>query len=368
MKTKAYYVGLTGSNYDVGKKLANIVKEMPDGGKSYKIPKVIFSKQEIVKITKLFDEFCPGINEEIQGFADTFEVKVENVLYYAMTYLKPGCSIMTLLPSLTFDKHTLIARNYDMGDKTDEMTFCTTRIKGKYAHIGSSMILFGRGDGINDKGLSVVQSSAGMPVGQFEFMKKPAIVGLQFWAVIRAILENCVTVDEALALIRDMPIAYNINLILCDKKGNAALFETLDGNKAVKKIDASTKDQFLCATNHVVLPELQHFEEKKMKNSHVRYELINKTLKNNSNITKEDLKNLLSKKYPEGLSCNYYEDFFGTLRSMIFDSTEVAAYVRFGSSGLNAWHKFDFNNDVEYDVYEVDLKKERCLPDFYKLI
>ncbi len=368
MKTKAYYMNLAGSNYEVGKKLGTIAKTLPDGGESYKIPKTIFSKEESCEISRLFDEFCPGINEETQGFADALETPVENILYYTMTYLKPGCSTMVALPSLTFDNHTLVARNYDMSDEADEMTFCTTRIKGKYAHIGSSMILFGRGDGINDQGLSVVQGSAGMPVGQFEFMRKPAVVGLQFWAVIRAILEQCSTVQEALALVKDMPIGYNINLILSDKRGNAALFETLDGNKAVKKIDAFTKEQFLCATNHVVLPELQHLEEKKMKHSVIRYELINNTLKNSSNIKKEDLKSLLSKKYPEGLSCNYYADFFGTLRSMILDSTEVAAYVRFGSAGLNNWHRFDFNNDVESEVYEVNLKKERCLPDFYELI
>ncbi len=368
MKTNAYYMNLTGSNYDVGKKLGFITKILPGAGECYKTSEAIFSKKEICEISRLFDEFCPGINEEIAGFADAIETPIENILYYTMTYLKPGCSGMAILPSMTEDKHTLVARNYDMSDEADEMTFCTTRIEGKHAHIGSSMILFGRGDGINDQGLVAVQTSNGMPVGEFEFMRKPAIVGLQFWAVIRAILEQCSTVNEALALMKDMPIAYNINLILSDKKGNAALFGTLDGHKAVKKIDASTKEQFLCATNHVVLPEFKHFEEKKMKNSVIRYELINNTLKNNSNIKKEDLKNLLSKKYPEGLSCNYYEDFFGTLRSMILDSTEAAAYVRFGSADLNNWRRFDFNNDVESDVYEVNLKKERCLPDFYELV
>ncbi len=66
---------------------------------------------------------------------------------------------------------------------------------------------------------------------QFRWFEKPAIVGLQFWAVIRYLLENCKDVDEALEYLKDMPIAYNINLLLADKSGNIALVETLDGKK-----------------------------------------------------------------------------------------------------------------------------------------
>ncbi|WP_242975156.1 C45 family autoproteolytic acyltransferase/hydolase [Anaerovirgula multivorans] len=156
---------------------------------------------------KLFDEFCPGINEEIAGFADELNIPTIQVLYYAMSYLRPGCSQMTVLPSKTKNGHTLLGRNYDFDDKMEEMTFSTTRIKGKYARIGSSIMQFGRGDGMNEHGLAVSQTSAGLPVGNFEFAVKPAIVGLQFWAVIRSVLENCKDVDEAIQWTKQMPIA-----------------------------------------------------------------------------------------------------------------------------------------------------------------
>lgn len=47
MKTKAYYMNLTGSHYEVGNYLGNIVKALPDAGESYKIEETIFSKKEI---------------------------------------------------------------------------------------------------------------------------------------------------------------------------------------------------------------------------------------------------------------------------------------------------------------------------------
>jgi predicted choloylglycine hydrolase len=180
---------------------------------------------------RLFDEFCPGLNDEIEGFAEELKIPSAEVFYYAMTYLRPGCSQMAVLPSLTENGHTLLARNYDFNDAVDDLTLYTTRIEGKYAHIGSSVVQFGRLDGLNEHGLAVSQTSAGLPVGNFEFAAKPAIIGLQFWAVIRSVLENCRNVEEAIQWTKEMPIAYNINLMAADPAGRAAQSKASTGKK-----------------------------------------------------------------------------------------------------------------------------------------
>ena len=81
-------------------------------------------------------------------------------------------------------------------------------------------------------------------------------------------------VEEALQTLEDMPIAYNINLILADKEGNAALFETLDGVKAFRKIDDTTEQQYLHSTNHAHLQEIINLEPMAMKHSVCRYNYI----------------------------------------------------------------------------------------------
>lgn len=367
-KTNAYYTKLEGSNYEIGRKLGEDIKKIPELLNQCILPRGTFSKNELDEINKIFNEFCPGINEEIIGFSEVLKIPVEQVMYYAYTYLKPGCSQMVVLPSITKDKHILLGRNYDMSDKQDELSMYITKVKNKYAHIGSAMVLFGRGDGMNEQGLAVSQSSIGIPVGATAPFTKPKITGLQFWAVIRTLLEQCKNVNEVLSLAKEMPISYNINLLIADKEGNAALLETLDGHKEVKFINAETEEKFLCATNHAVLPGIKKYESLKMRNSLVRYELINNFLGKASNIKKEDLKNILSRKYPEGLSCNYYDDYFGTLRGMIFDPMEGTIDIRFGSADLNEWHKFDFNDIVDTKVYEVKLERERCLQEFFELI
>ncbi|GAA0741056.1 C45 family peptidase [Clostridium oceanicum] len=365
---KAYYYELEGTNYEVGKILGEKVKAIPQFVEMQKMGKSPFSKEEEIQITKMFDEYCPGINEEIQGFTDALGIDRFRAIYYFMSYLKPGCSQMAVLPKKTENNHVLLARNYEFNDKMEELTLCTTKIKGKYAHIGTSMMQFGRGDGMNECGLGVSQTSAGMPVGNFKEARKPAIVGLQFWVVIRSLLENCKDVNEAIAYVEKMPIAYNINLLVADKKGNVALIETLDGRKAIKSISADTKEQFLCSTNHVHLEELKKFEPKSMKNSVVRYNLINKYLNEKEIVTKDNLKTFLSTMYPKGLCCHYYEDFFGTLRGMVFDLNDGSLDVCFGSTALNHWHTFKIGNKEKNLEYEVKIVRDKSPKDFYELI
>lgn len=73
--------------------------------------------------------------------------------------------------------------------------------------------------------------------------------------------------DEAILWTRNMPIAFNIYMLVVDKSGDAALIESFNGIKAVKKIDALSKEQFICSTNHVHLPELEAYTPKSMNNS-----------------------------------------------------------------------------------------------------
>lgn len=368
MEKQAYHILLEGSSYEAGRTLGTICRKTPGLSDAMRIRETFIAKQDEKKMYKLFDEFCPGINEEIVGFADELNIPAIQVLYYAWTYLRPGCSQMAVLPSKTINGHTLLARNYDFNDQVEEMTLSTTRINGKYAHIASSMLLFGRTDGMNEHGLAVSQTSAGIPVGNFEFAAKPAIVGLQFWAVIRSVLENCKNVDEAIQWTQQMPIAYNINLLVADKSGCAALIESFNGTKAVNKIDTFAKEQFICSTNHVHLPQLKSYAPMSMKNSLERYKIICDTLDGKEQISPEDLKRLLSTKYPDGLCCHFYNEYFGTLRSIVFDTNDGTVDVCFGSPALNRWHCFKIRDEVRQAVYPIQLERENAPADFYVMV
>ena len=368
MDRQAQHIILKGSNYEVGRAMGSYCASIPELVNAMKATDFFLSKQEEEQMYKLFDKFCPGINEEIEGFAEELKIPTTQVLYYSMSYLRPGCSQMAVLPSKTNNRHTLLARNYDFNDKMDQMTLSTTKINGRYAHIGSSTIQFGRMDGMNEHGLAVSQTSAGLPVGNFEFAFKPAIVGLQCWAVIRSVLENCVNVAAVIQWTKQMPIAYNINLLAADTNGRAVLIESFNGNKAIKEITAETNEQFLCSTNHVILPELKSYAPVSMKNSIERYKLICDKLNGKEKIYSEDLKQLLSANYPDGLCCHFYDEFFGTLRGMVFDVNDGTVDVCFGSPALNNWYTFRISDDAQQVEYPFKVEREKAPANFFAMI
>ena len=88
---------------------------------------------------------------------------------------------------------------------------------------------------------------------------------------------------------------------------------------AIKQIGSGGQQRYLHATNHILFPEMKQYEPKAMKHSIRRQEYVRQYLDAADGITEEDLKVLLLDKYPDGLCCHYYEDFFGTTKSMVMD-------------------------------------------------
>ena len=308
------------------------------------------------------------MNEELEGFAEEFSSSPDKLVFYSWTYLISGCSHASILPSLTDNNHPLVLRSYDLNERSDDMMLFYIQPVDKYSYYRFSVLLFGASEGINEYGLCVTQSSCGIPVGNLKGMKKPVINGLQFWVVIRAILEQCRTVDQSLRLIKSMPIAYNINLIIADASGESALVEIYNGKFACKKIDSKSKDQFICATNHIVMDELIDDEKLKLLHSKIRLDLMNETLSKTNKIDKKSVKSLLSKKYPDGLTCHNYKKYFGTLRSMIFDLKEKSIEVCFGSPQVSDWHRFDFNKNTQSEIFNARIIYEKYSKDFIRMV
>lgn len=368
-KVKEILKNYEGTSYQIGEQIGTWVLSNPSLLQTVLLPPKTYSEIKLQEIKELLDQYCSGINEEIRGFADTLHIEIEQVLFYAMTYLERGCSLMAISPNKTRDHHTLMARNYDFNHQMEEMCFAYTNVTGKYRHIASTLNLFGRCDGMNEHGLSVCKASIGLPVGNFEGGQKAGKTGFSFWIVVRSILENCRTVREALEWATNASIGYNMNLLLADST-EIALFECIDGHTAYKSVKHFSNDSdsnFLSATNHILLPELKQYETMKIENSVIRNNNIMSFLTNHENISKEELKKLLSTSYPEGLCCHYYADFFGTLRSMIFDIDSKKIEIAFGSPKENKWHSFSVGKLPEKQI-EVSLPVEKPTDDFYKIV
>lgn len=319
------------------------------------------SVAHVEKTMKLFDRYCPYLNEEIKGFADSLGVSPENIVYYSFSGGgDSNCSHFAVLPNKTSDGHFYVGRSYEWNTE-DELRLITLKTKGLNASFGFSLLLFGRFDGMNQHGLCVTMSNA-----------VPCVVpdeeGLRFWVVIRLILDKCSTVDEAVELINELPVSSYCNLIIADRYNNAVLAEISNSTKTYKRITPETEASYLCSTNHYTLDGMQGFIRNRMKHSVDRYDAMDRVLGSEGKIEREELKSILSRRYPEGLACHYYEDVLGTLWSMLFDVTKAEADICFGSPVFNKWHTFNFDCSPGVTEYKALFAFEDSNPGMWKKI
>ena len=70
MKLKSKYIKVAGTNYEVGKAMGEICKASPQFLELSQIKEDIYTKEEMKVVRTLFDKYCQGINEEIEGFSE----------------------------------------------------------------------------------------------------------------------------------------------------------------------------------------------------------------------------------------------------------------------------------------------------------
>jgi predicted choloylglycine hydrolase len=367
-KVQFRHVVLKGSAYQIGRQEAEFIKSDPAAVGYFTSGMKMPIRTDMKTVMEPFRRYCPSVLDEIAGFAEGLHATQESIVYLAATWLqRPGCSHLAVLPRMTASGHTLVARSYDFSENMDDLSLVSTSVDGKYAHIGFSTMLFGRCDGMNEHGLSVTMSAGGIPVGNAPGQPAPIRNGLQFWVLVRALLEECRTVDEAEQVIRDFPTGGNPILIVADPSGKAIAAECYGAERGGRRIDSASSMPYLWAANHFIEQEMQIHSSPRMANSIRRGEIMDEFLqKMGGKVTKENLKGLLSKPYPDGLCCHYYPDFFGTLHSLVFDLDERTAEISFGSPAVNEWRTFTLS-DQKPGEYEVLLPQEKAEPDFMRM-
>ncbi len=355
---------LEGTAYEVGKLQGENLGRNPEAAKFFTSPlpeRGPMTPQESEAALKFFAIHFPGLNEEIHGFADALGARPEQVVYYAFTYQAGGhCSHFAVLPSLSVDGHVRVGRSYEFNHTQTDMRLVTTRVQGYAAHTGFSEVLFGRDDGLNEHGLCVTMS-AGAPMAPTE----PG--GCMFWALVRTVLDRCATVDEAIDLVQSIPISFNLNLILADRSGQAALMEIACSHRAVKRIGAGTPEQMIIATNHYNQPEMKPYDLGRMWNSMLRYRAVQTRLEAmGSQVTPQGMRAILSDLIPQGVCCHHYTDYLGTLWSEVIDVTGGTLEVCFGAPTHNPWHTFDLHSPAGLTEYPVQLPDRQADPSFWR--
>ncbi|MHA2136218.1 MAG: C45 family autoproteolytic acyltransferase/hydrolase, partial [Candidatus Thorarchaeota archaeon] len=280
---KFYHLIVEGADYEIGTQLADYVKGRPDGAEAKKVytsGKLDLKKtgfKDFPSLMSHLGKYAPGVVDEIQGFADRLDSSPEKVPFLTWTIMsasKGNCSQLAALSPITDNQHIYAARTYEWTTEED-LVLCTTRRKGKASHIGFTSSLHGRYDGLNEHGLFVSMTGAGI----FNVPLKSS--GFFCCVAIREVLESCRSVGEGLDLLRTFPLGGHFNLILADKNDHAAVVEFADGDVEVQETSATDSEPYVYSVNHYKLPTIEKHNELNcgiISHSKMRQELITKTV------------------------------------------------------------------------------------------
>ncbi len=119
-----------------------------------------------------------------------------------------GCSQIALT-----SPEPVLVRSYDYDPRLFEGVVASTNHSGRRRVLGTSDCLWGLLDGMNEDGLAVSLTYGGRPGSG---------AGFGIPLVLRALLEECGDVGEAVARVRTIPVAQAYNLTFLDASGAAA--------------------------------------------------------------------------------------------------------------------------------------------------
>ncbi len=354
MKQRFTYQVMEGEALAVGREEARALKKVapgaipfftnPLGGDASRL-----AEAEI--LLRMTEEWCPGLVPEIEGFAKELGALPESVVWYTATIPRSGhCSHFAVLPDRSASGNVICGRSYEWSLE-DEFTLRTVRVDGHYGHTGFGVFVFGRYDGINEKGLWV-SMSAGDPRPDRPL---PSNRGFRFWALLRTILDRASSVDEAVEIASAFPLAFDLNLIVADRLGRAALIEKGPETQAVKRAETGV----LSSANHYSLPGPRDAQPDIFKHSDLRARYLEKSLAEGK-LSVDDAKRILSAPMPDGVVAHYYKDYFGTLWSACADLSTGSFEVCFGATDVpaNAFRSFRPDDPVGMTTFEAELPDE----------
>jgi len=92
---------------------------------------------------------------------------------------------------------------------------------------------------------------------------------------------------------------------------------------------------------------LEH-DNHRVRHSVVRYQSIQKALTEaNGAVSVDTIKAILEQKMPYGVFCPYYDDYLGTLHSMVFDVSNTKVEICLGMPQSHKWQEISFDAPIK---------------------
>jgi len=296
------HVVLKGSNYGIGKKIAEIaiknnIRVIPSGDSlKNKLQREYMAQNYSIHYKRM------------QGLADGFGLDFENNNYdFSRLSQNPfpvGCSVVFYPKEFTELKHSILSRNFD---------FTTGNLQGKHPQNNESSalsrpyifevypdkgyaslsicafdLLGGVLDGINSAGLAVAILADSESPG--EFPREPSWeVGFHELLSMRYLLDKCKDVQEAKEALLKLKHFYSfgsLHYIVSDKSGKSFIFEFSPSRNKTFIIDSDSPQ---CLTNHLV-SRYKSAKELPNGNTYDRYKALTEAITKQHIFSSDDIK------------------------------------------------------------------------------
>lgn len=319
-----------GNHYDFGYMQGEKIKDsltVMNRENQWKVRKPRFTV-EVEAVKKAITQFVPGVWDELLGLQEALEWPMKRVLQefggYRLDYVRSGCSILT-------GKDYFI-RNYDYHPKTYEGRYVIFQPTDQgYASIGPSQRGTGRMDGMNEKGLVI----------GYNFMnrKKPGD-GFICCMIGRIVIESCANVDEAVAMLKEIPHRHSFSYVVYDRSGKTYIVETSPRGVEVRSSN-------VCA-NHFEI--MKHENRNHIVDSKRRLDIMEGQKDNLSDAY--DAFRLLNDT-DQGIFSNLYSSWAGTIHTSAYLPLDMKAWIALG--GNQEPIQFDFTKWL--DGHDVDIER-----------
>jgi predicted choloylglycine hydrolase len=269
-----FQITLRGSHYEIGRQYGMLLKNK---GIEYQRPTDV-AIRFAAKVEQKVANLVPELIEEIQGITDGSGFDFEIIRTFALTVGRsPTCTILAIPGQYTVDGRPIFARNYDATPAFQDFTLYRTYPKKHLAHMGCCFdMIVGREDGLNEAGVAIAVAGVhGL------YTDAP---GVWDHIPLRAVLDHCTSVDQAVALLKQFPHFWTKNFLVADTKGHIAIVEAAQQRISVHY----PQNEIGAITNHFVSSSMQPFNDpnRTMPQTYHRLQILKDWFQQQTNVIK----------------------------------------------------------------------------------
>lgn len=285
-------------------------------------------RRRALRFRPMFEQYCPHLLEEMSGMAEGAGVTLPEAMACnirgEMGQAKgEGCTAYVIGRSSTAHREILAGQNSDMTSEIIPLAYVLhLQPKDKPEVLTwtfGGMIGY---HGMNSAGVAhFANALGGGPQSRFAMPHYP----------VKRMMLECTSLDQAVKLLRTIPLASNGNYVLCD--GNGSILD-VEATTAGPEIIRDKGDGFLAHTNHFLCSRYARKEnfEKSWQDSFPRIDRINELLRSRrGSVTVEDIKVFLKDHTGQPTSICRHDGESRTVASLIAEPARRRMHVAVGN-------------------------------------